>query len=87
MNGMGPRGPLNEGMQKFAPILMLIVFGLVLAALVINFVQGRLHPESQSERFDVAQNFPNINSRGMLQVLMRKPANRSQAEEAGPKDR
>ena len=64
------RGPYYEAMQKFAPILAAVLFAVVAAALLINFVQSRRHPEDRP--FDPAKNFSRINSRGMVDVMMKR---------------
>lgn len=65
----------SQILVKFAPWLALIVFALVLTALAVNFIQDRRHPEGESTRFDPVKNFSQINSRGMVKVLMRKQKN------------
>ena len=77
MNGMspmgrGPRGPFYEGIAKLAPYLLAVLFVIVGAALAINFVQDRLHPKIDQERFDPVESFSKINSRGMVNVVMKR---------------
>ena len=74
MMGGGPRGPFNEGIAKYAPILLIVLFAIVGAAAVIDFIQDRRHPQTNVERFDPAKNFSNINSRGMVNLMMSRSA-------------
>ena len=69
----GPRGPFYEGIAKLAPFLLAVLFVIVGTALVINFIQARLHPQTDQEPFDPVQNFSKINSQGMVNVVMKRP--------------
>ena len=68
------RGPYYEGVLKFAPILAAVFFAVVVLALIINFVQDRRHPATEDRQFDPVQNFSQINSRGMVDMMAKKRA-------------
>ena len=68
----GPGSSYYESVQKFAPILVAVLFIVIAVALARNFIEARLHPEARGRQFDPVKNFSKINSRGMVNVLMKR---------------
>lgn len=68
----GGRAPMLEAFAKLGPIIAFAVFVVVVAALAVNFIQERLHPEANSRRFDATRNINRISSRGMVDLMFRK---------------
>lgn len=67
-------GPFNDGIARYAPFLFGVLLVIAVAAVVINFIQDRADPRPEGERFDPVRNFSRLNSRGMVDVMMRRPA-------------
>ena len=77
----GPRGPFYEGIAKLAPFLLAVLFTIVGSALAINFIQARFHPQTNQKRFDPVQNFSKVNSRGMVNMVMKRPEIKTKYDE------
>jgi hypothetical protein len=71
------RGPYYEGVLKLAPILAAVLFAVVALALAINFIKSLGDSETKNRPFDPAKHFSKINSRGMVDVLMKKRADQT----------
>ncbi len=64
------RGPNQDAMLKFAPILILLVVGFGAAVLVMDFVQSRREPQASGQPSS-ARIFP-ANKNELLWALSKK---------------
>ena len=71
--GSSNRSSYYEGVLKIAPIIALVLFVVVIAALVRNFIDDRVHPDTQGRHFDAVRDFRKVNSVGLIKDLIKKP--------------
>jgi hypothetical protein len=67
------RGPYLEGVLKIAPLIAAVLFLVVAAAVVRNFIESPSNPQERSARYDPVDGFGRANARGMAQLIMKKP--------------
>ncbi len=75
--GRNPRGPFYEALLKIGPVFLFLMMAFVVTALIINFVQSKYYPGSETRQFDAVKNFSHVNSTGMVKVMMKKSADDS----------
>lgn len=75
------RGPIPDDVRKWAFILMALLLIVVGAAAVRNFIESRSHAGPGDRHFDAARDFRKVNAKGMVNVLMKKPSERTRSDE------
>ena len=64
---------------KLGPLIVSVVLTVVVAAIVVNIVQAKLHPDANQRHFEAARDFRQVNARGMVNLLFKKPTSSAES--------